>query len=164
MKFINLIETRYADPITALDVSLKYICFGSAMGRISFYRLADHKELVLFDSQPELIRGISHTQSGHKIYVSIGDVCFHSFDGDTLATEEPIYIVEDVEEKAHKANCERAYTMNRHHKGVVLTITQPKREGAADVHPGNLKAINVVDLETKNYEPHDPVDSEIEFT
>jgi hypothetical protein len=162
MKFINLIETRYADPITALDVSLKYICLGSAMGRISFYHLDECKELVLFDSQPELIRGISHSQDGGKIYVSIGDVCFHIFDSDTLATEEPIYIVEDVEEKAHKANCERAYTMNRHHKGVVLTINQPKK-GDAEVHPGNLKAINVVDLVTKNYEPHEPVGNEIEF-
>jgi hypothetical protein len=96
MKFLKLIETRFADPITALDLSLKYVCFGSAMGRIAFYDIMDKKELVLYDSQPELIRGISHTKNGQKIYISIGDLCFHSLDAETLASREPTYIVEDV--------------------------------------------------------------------
>lgn len=74
MKFLKLIETRFADPITALDLSAKYVCHGSAMGRISFYCFPDDKDLVLFDSQPELVRGITHSASGKYIYISIGDV------------------------------------------------------------------------------------------
>ena len=97
MKFLKLVETRFADPVTALDLSNKYVCFGSAMGRIAFFSIPEKKELVLFDSQPELIRGISHSPSGHKIYVAIGDLCFHSLDAETLASEEPTYIVEDME-------------------------------------------------------------------
>jgi len=50
MKFLKLIETRFADPITAIDISKKYVCHGSAMGRISFYSFAEDKDLVLFDS------------------------------------------------------------------------------------------------------------------
>jgi hypothetical protein len=50
MKFLKLVETRFADPITALDLSNKYVCFGSAMGRIAFFSIPEQKELVLFDS------------------------------------------------------------------------------------------------------------------
>lgn len=50
MKFLKLIETRFADPITALELSKKYVCHGSAMGRISFYSFQEDKDLVLFDS------------------------------------------------------------------------------------------------------------------
>jgi hypothetical protein len=38
---LKLIETRFADPVTALDISGKYVCFGSAMGRVAFYSIAD---------------------------------------------------------------------------------------------------------------------------
>jgi len=44
------------------------------MGRIAFYDMQQGVELVLFDSQPELIRGISHSASGDDLYISIGDV------------------------------------------------------------------------------------------
>jgi hypothetical protein len=59
MNFQKLIETRFADPVTALDISARYICYGSAMGRIAFYNIKDDKDLALSDSQPELIRGVS---------------------------------------------------------------------------------------------------------
>ena len=59
MKFEKLIETRFADPVTALDVSRRYVCYGSAMGRIAFYSIKDGKDIALSDTQPELIRGVS---------------------------------------------------------------------------------------------------------
>ena len=37
LKFLKMIETRFADPVTALDLSAKHVCLGSAMGRIAFY-------------------------------------------------------------------------------------------------------------------------------
>jgi hypothetical protein len=48
--FKKLIETRFADPVTALDLSLKHVCFGSAMGRIAFYNIPDQKDIVISDS------------------------------------------------------------------------------------------------------------------
>ena len=50
IKFKKLIETRFADPITAIDLSLKHVCFGSAMGRIAFYDIQKQKDIVLHDS------------------------------------------------------------------------------------------------------------------
>ena len=35
--FKKLIETRFADPVTALELSDKHVCIGSAMGRLSFF-------------------------------------------------------------------------------------------------------------------------------
>lgn len=72
--FEKLIETRFADPITALDLSRRWVCYGSAMGRIAFYSVKDGKDIALSDSQPELIRGISHSEKGDHIFVSIGDI------------------------------------------------------------------------------------------
>lgn len=64
MKFQKLIETRFADPITALEIGNKYVCHGSAMGRVAFYNFETQKDIALYDSQPELIRGISHSKDG----------------------------------------------------------------------------------------------------
>ena len=44
------------------------------MGRIAFYNMKEGKDLVLADSQPELVRGISHSALGNYSYISIGDV------------------------------------------------------------------------------------------
>lgn len=129
LKFQTLIETRFADPVTALDLSLKYVCFGIAMGRISFYSIPDQEERVMFDSQPELIRGISHDAKGNKIWASVGDLAFLSFDGDTLVTEEPTYIVEDVNEKEHKVNCEQTVTLNKNHMGCIVTVNMSQIKG-----------------------------------
>jgi hypothetical protein len=85
MEFVKLIETRFADPITALEVSKKYVSHGSAMGRIAFYDIEEKQDLVLFDCQPELIRGISHSKDGRLIYISIGDVSCQVLDSDRLA-------------------------------------------------------------------------------
>jgi len=58
MNFKKLIETRFADPVTALDISSRYVCHGSAMGRIAFYDINYKKDIAFVDCQPELIRGV----------------------------------------------------------------------------------------------------------
>jgi hypothetical protein len=57
--FKKIIETRFADPVTALDLSARHVCLGSAMGRIAFYNIPGDKDIVISDSQPELVRGVS---------------------------------------------------------------------------------------------------------
>lgn len=128
MQFKSLIRTRFADPITAIDLSNKYVCHGSAMGRIAFYDIAKDTSLVLYDSQPELIRGISHSVSGEHIYISIGDVSCQKLNAETLCVEDNVLIVEDLDERAHKMKCERAFTLMRHHFNCVLTINMGDKE------------------------------------
>lgn len=48
--FEKLIETRFADPITSLDLSKRWVCYGSAMGRIAFYNIQEGRDVALSDS------------------------------------------------------------------------------------------------------------------
>ena len=74
LEFKKFISARFGDPITALDLSKKFVCHGSAMGRIAFYNLEIDSESVLAETSPELIRGISHTASGEDIWISVCDI------------------------------------------------------------------------------------------
>ena len=126
-EFVKLIQTRFADPITAIDLSSKFVCHGSAMGRIAFYDLQSKHELVLFDSQPELIRGISHSTEGDNIFISIGDVSCQRLDSQNLRVIDNVLIVEDVDEQTHKPNCEKSFTFMHHNFNCVLTINMQDR-------------------------------------
>ena len=99
MKFQKLIETRFADPITAIDLSRRYVCFGSAMGRIAFYSIKEDKDIALSDSQPELIRGISHSKKGDNIFISIGDISCQRLNAEDLQVLDYVQIVENIEER-----------------------------------------------------------------
>ena len=145
MEFLKLIQTRFADPITAIDLSKKFVCHGSAMGRIAFYDLQQKQELVLFDSQPELIRGISHSEQGENIFISIGDVSCQRLDANSLRVIDNVLIVEDVDERAHKANCERSFTLMHRNYNCVLSINMQDRgnkEGQEELAP-----ISISDLD-----------------
>lgn len=120
--FERLIETRFADPITSLDLSTKWVCYGSAMGRIAFYSTRDGKDTALSDSQPELIRGIAHSERGEHIFVSIGDISCQRLSSEDLSVVDYVQIVENIEDRVHKANCERAYTLVYKQYNCVLTI------------------------------------------
>jgi len=92
------------------------------MGRIAFHDIEEQKDLVLFDCQPELIRGISHSEDGKHIYISIGDVSCQRLDADRLTVQDNVLIVEDADEKAHKSNCEKALTLLYQHHNCVITL------------------------------------------
>ena len=111
VEFKKLIETRFADPVMALDISKRFVGYGSAMGRTAFYSIEFDKETSLAESQPELIRGIDHSEDGDSIYISIGDISCQKLTADELELEDYVQIVEDFDEKAHKNQCERQLTL-----------------------------------------------------
>lgn len=74
MEFLKNLEIRFADPVTALDLSYRHIIYGTAMGRLVFYEMKEDKETVPLEYLQELIRGVSHSKDGAKIYISVGDV------------------------------------------------------------------------------------------
>jgi hypothetical protein len=80
-------------------VSLKHVCSGSAMGRITFYNIQEEADYIISDVQPELIRGvsiqiflssfkISHSANGDSIYVSIGDISCQRFCTDAMVAPD----------------------------------------------------------------------------
>lgn len=126
MKFLKLIETRFADPITAIDLSNKFVCHGSAMGRIAFYDIHENKDLVLSDSQPELVRGISHDEKGDFIYISIGDISCQKLNADDLQVVDNVIIVSVTDDRQHKPQCEKAFTLLHGHQNCVLNMNIKK--------------------------------------
>lgn len=128
MKFLKLIETRFADPITALDLNKMYVCHGSAMGRIAFHNIQDDKDLVLSDSQPELVRGISHSTLGNYIYISIGDISCQKLNADDLRVVDNVIIVDIADDKQHKPACERAFTLIHGHQNCVIHMTVDQKK------------------------------------
>ena len=48
--FKKMLETRFADPVTALDLSLRHVCYGSAMGRLAIYDIKMDKDVVISES------------------------------------------------------------------------------------------------------------------
>ena len=95
LEFKKFIRTRFGDPITALDLSKKFVCHGSAMGRIAFYNFEQNNEIILAETSAELIRGISHTASGEDIFISIGDVSCMKLNAYDLTVTDTLVLVED---------------------------------------------------------------------
>ena len=69
------------------------------MGRIAFYDMQNSEDLVLFDCQPELIRGISHSKQGDNMFVSIGDVSCQRLDANSLQVIDNVLIVDDAQDE-----------------------------------------------------------------
>ena len=69
------------------------------MGRIAFYDIQNSEDLVLFDCQPELIRGISHSKQGDNMFVSIGDVSCQRLDANSLQVIDNVLIVDDAQDE-----------------------------------------------------------------
>jgi hypothetical protein len=161
MNFVKFIETRFADPVTAIDLSLQYVCYGSAMGRIAFYNLKDDRDLVLSDSQPELVRGISHSKLGNYIYISIGDISCQKLNAEDLRVLDNVIIVDMPEEKSHKPSCERAFTLLHQHQNCVIHMNiVSKKEKDAVVEP--IAPVSLSNLETNKLESYGL--GEFEFT
>lgn len=93
-----MLETRFADPVTAIDLSLRHVCYGSAMGRMAFYDIKFEKDIVICDSQTELIRGITHSLNGDSIFFSVGDISCSRLDTDTLNTIDFWQIIDDPDD------------------------------------------------------------------
>ena len=121
-KFERLLETRFADPITALDLSLNRVIYGSAMGRLVVYDIDQGQYFYLKDTAPELIRGTSHSQKGDNFYVSIGDLAAERYETQYLTCPDSLQLVDDENDLTHKENCQRAFTLVHQHYNCVLTI------------------------------------------
>lgn len=122
LKFKKLIETRFADPVTALDLTTTHVCLGSAMGRIAFYNIPRDQDIVISDSQPELVRGISHSKNLDSIFISVGDISCQRLDSETLNSVDFWQIIDDPDDQTHKDNCERSFTLNYQHYNCVIAI------------------------------------------
>jgi len=57
--------------------------------------------------------------------VSIGDISCKRFHAENLSEIEQVWIVENIEDKSHKENCEKSFTLLHQHFNCVITINMP---------------------------------------
>jgi hypothetical protein len=58
MSILKIFETRFADPITAIELNSKGLMHGSIMGRLVYYSFINGKEIQITEVSEELIRGV----------------------------------------------------------------------------------------------------------
>lgn len=147
MEFISFREIRFADPVTAIKLSSSYLFYGTAMGRLVFYCIKDKTETVPLEYLQELIRGISHSKDGEKLYISVGDIEGIVYDAKTLSPECTIQLIDQPDHEDHKLIWERSYTMLHENMNWILSI-KLSNEKISTEH-GEAKPITLADFDTQ---------------
>lgn len=111
MKVSKFSEIRFADPVTAIDVVKDFVFYGSAMGRLVVIDKTNDKEIIFYETLPELVRAITHSADEQTVYVSVGDVKCILIKTSDLQISKTINLVDRIDDPSHQQQCERAYTM-----------------------------------------------------
>jgi len=84
------------------------------------------------------------------MYISIGDVSCQKLDADDLSVVDNVLIVNVQDDRTHKPQCERAFTLLHQHNNCVLnmSIQQKKNEQV----PMDLSPISLSNLENNRLE------------
>jgi hypothetical protein len=76
-KLVRFIALRYADPICAIDLTDKYLLYGTMLGTAACYLINQKKLITLSETQEEHISGVKieekENSKDNKMYVCIGD-------------------------------------------------------------------------------------------
>ena len=147
MEFISFREIRFADPVTALKLSASHLYYGTAMGRLVFYCIKDDSETVPLEYLQELIRGISHSKNGEKLYISVGDIEGIVYDAKSLSPEWTIQLIDQPEHEDHKLTWERSYTMLHENMNWILSIKLQNEK--INTENGEAKPITIADFDTQ---------------
>jgi hypothetical protein len=147
MDFVSFREIRFADPVTAIKLSCSHLFYGTAMGRLVFYNIKDNSETVPLEYLQELIRGISHSKDGEKLYISVGDIEGIVYDAKTLSPECTIQLIDQPDHEDHKLTCERSYTMLHENMNCILSIKLLNEK--INTETGEAKPITIADFDTQ---------------
>jgi hypothetical protein len=115
--FYQLIDIRFADPVSALGMNEKYVALGTMMGRISVLSLVDKKILLLAELSSENITGITF-EAVNTFNVAVGDfeILKYKFNLVNGQISPDFYRMTNTDENSHKADCDATYTLlsNKH--------------------------------------------------
>ena len=108
----SLIETRFADPISAISISKKNVIIGTMMGRISSLSLIDKKITLLNELSSENISGIIFDNKENYFNSAIGDEEILKFSNDISNNTNSISKIKNYKnEMTHNSKCENMYTL-----------------------------------------------------
>ena len=97
IKLVRYITLRYADPICAMDLSDKYLLYGTMLGTAACYLINQRKLITLSETQEEHVSGVKifenkENQKDNKLLICIGDEKILSFNSiSENMTEIPKY-------------------------------------------------------------------------
>lgn len=83
--------------------------------------------------------------------MSIGDVSCQILDAEKLTVQDNVLVTGDVDERSHKANCERALTFLHQHYNCVVSLNMADK---ADTQQGQFPALSISNLEESVLEDH----------
>ena len=114
---INLIEIRFADPISSMKLTNNYVVIGTMMGRVKLCDISKKNEkniIVLCDINSENISDIAYNEKEESFYVGIGDeeikvFSLQQFSKDTISPSNSISIYDS--DLQHTNKCENAFIL-----------------------------------------------------
>lgn len=119
IKLIKFITLRYADPICSIDLSDKFLLYGTMLGTAACYLINHQKLITLSETQEEHISGVKIEENkdnpkDNKLYVCVGDEKVITFN----ATNENNNEIPKLDEKnlyqpenEHSQKCDKCFTM-----------------------------------------------------
>lgn len=113
-KFIlqRFLEIRFADPVSSMKLVHNYFIYGTLMGRINLYNIAEDKKIKLSETNSENISDISFNDEEKSFYIGIGDeeikiYYLNNISEDSLPQNQSINVYET--DFDHSKNCENAF-------------------------------------------------------
>ena len=83
--------------------------------------------------------------------MSIGDVSCQILDAEKLTVQDNVLVTGDVDERAHKVNCERALTLLHQHYNCVITMNMADK---LDSQAQTFAPLSISNLEESVLEDH----------
>lgn len=124
----NIIDIRFADPVSAIGMNEKFIVIGSMMGRIATLSISDKKSTLLAELSSENITGITF-EAIDTFNVAVGDeeVLKYKFTTNTSGQTVPDYLrLKNYDnENSHKSRCDSCFTILSNQHLALIYMNQP---------------------------------------
>ena len=124
----SLIEIRFADPISALGLSLQNVVIGTMMGRICSFSIKDKKSTLINELSQENISGIVFDEKNNVFYASVGDDEILKFNIDSPNSNLIPRIKNYKSDYAHSKKCENMFTLISKNSLLLIELA-PQEEG-----------------------------------
>ena len=112
IKLLKFIDLRYADPISAIDLTDDILVYGTMLGATKYYNINQQKLVTLSEIQDEYISGIKINQN--QLYICIGDAKILIYNLSSPIIDENLSNEEKNNyetEEEHSKYCENCLTM-----------------------------------------------------
>jgi hypothetical protein len=119
ISLVRYIALRYADPVCSIDLSEKYLLYGTMLGTAACYLINQRKLITLSETQDEHVSGVKIDENKdnpkeNKLFVCIGDnkiFIFDSFNENFNEIPKNPPIENYPNENEHEKRCEKCFTM-----------------------------------------------------